>query len=460
MLDPNTRYQLFDDLLRRFGAALRGTQLYSREHPIVMRNLEALEVSLRLLHASEPAVVVGLLGDELIVGDQPMSKTSASMGELIRKLKAMGVERVTFARGVTVDELHAFVAKFGDLEKRVATGMPEDVATELDSENIHVGRVTMNERAPEEQSDVASIRKMYAEAVSVASMVWESARSDEHPDPSSAHTMIEGLAQAVIHNRPALLALTALKEYDNYTFTHMVNVSILTMAQARGLGIDGPLLREFGLAALMHDIGKVKTPSEILNKPDKLTAEEFAIMKRHTIDGAEILRSTTDIPALAPVVAFEHHLRVDGTGYPEGVVRPTLNLATMLCGIADVYDAMRSQRGYQQAFPSERILTVLQRNDGSQFDQHLVRRFVQLVGIYPVGNLARLNTGEIAVVLRVHAPDPFRPKVRILVAADGSRLELPRDVNLWEAEPDADRASSVVQPLDPVDFGIDPLAFV
>src|SRR5256885_11952698 len=108
----------------------------------------------------------------------------------------------------------------------------------------------------------------------------------------------------------------------------MVNVSILTMAQARALGIEGPLLREFGMAALMHDIGKVRTPAEILNKPDKLTVEEFAIMKRHTIEGAEILRTTTDIPPLAPVVAFEHHLRLDGTRYPQGVNRWTLNLAT------------------------------------------------------------------------------------------------------------------------------------
>src|SRR5712691_1791640 len=256
------------------------------------------------------------------------------------------------------------------------------------------------------------------------------------------------------------MALTALKDYDNYTFTHMVNVSILTMAQARGLGIEGPLLREFGMAALMHDIGKVKTPSDILNKPDKLTEEEFGIMKRHTIDGAEILRSTADIPPLSPVVAFEHHLRLDGTGYPDGVNRPQLNLATMLCGIADVYDAMRSQRNYQQAFPSERILKVLQRNDGSQFDKHLVRRFVQLLGIYPVGNLVRLNTDEIAVVLRVHAPDPYRPKVKVLFAPDGSRLELPRDINLWEAEGESEQPSSVIAPLNPADYGIDPLAFV
>jgi hypothetical protein len=132
----------------------------------------------------------------------------------------------------------------------------------------------------------------------------------------------------------------------------------------------------------------------------------------------------------------------------------------MLCGIADVYDAMRSQRKYQQASPSDRILTVLQRNDGSQFDQNLVRRFVQLLGIYPVGNLVKLDSDEIAIVLQVHAPDPYRPKVKVLFAADGSRLELPRDVNLWEGEAGSRRGSSVVAPLNPADYGIDPLTFI
>ena len=107
------------------------------------------------------------------------------------------------------------------------------------------------------------------------------------------------------------------------------------------------------------------------------------------------------------------------------MTRPSLNLGTMLCSIADVYDAMRSQRNYQQAFPTDRILAVLKRNDGKQFDQHLVRRFVQLLGIYPAGNLVRLNTGEIAVVLKVYAPDPYRPQVRVLIDRDGTRLELP-----------------------------------
>jgi putative nucleotidyltransferase with HDIG domain len=232
------------------------------------------------------------------------------------------------------------------------------------------------------------------------------------------------------------------------------------MGQARGLGLDGPLLREFGLAALMHDIGKVRTPIDILNSADKLTAAEYNIMKRHTIDGAEILRQTPEVPALAPVVAFEHHLRLDGSGYPAGVARTSLNVGTMLCSIADVYDAMRSQRRYQQAFPTERILEVLKRNDGQHFDQHLVRRFVQLIGIYPVGTIVRLDTGEVGVVQQVYAPDPYRPHVRVLIGRDGMRLDRPYDINLWEASDDLPQPKSIVAPLDPANYQFDPLALI
>jgi len=240
----------------------------------------------------------------------------------------------------------------------------------------------------------------------------------------------------------------------------MVNVSVLTMAQAHSLGIDGPALRQFGMAGLMHDIGKIRTPGEILLKPDRLTDEEMGIMKRHPVDGAEMLRLQIELPPLSAVVAFEHHLRLDGTGYPEGVSSPSLNLATQLCSIADVYDAMRAQRVYQKAFPTDRILAVLRQNDGTRFDQRLVRRFSQLMGVYPVGNLVRLDNGMLAVVLRIHAPDPARPAVRVIAGPDNAVLANPYDVALWIDEGPAGPTPRIVTPVAPADVGIDPLRYL
>jgi putative nucleotidyltransferase with HDIG domain len=449
------RGQQADEMLRRFAAALRSAQLYSRGHPIIGRNLESLAAACQVLHSVQPTIVVGLVADEVIVDDVPIVKSDAT-SPLVRRMQQTGVERVTIDHGVTMEEMTKFLDSFALLDSRDADN---PAASFPQLTHIRVGRISVTQNADNSLTDMATIRRLYSDAVSVASSVWDSAQTEGKPDATMARSMVDGLAHAVAQNRTALLALTALKEYDNYTFTHMVNVSILTMGQARGLGVEGSLLRELGLAALMHDIGKVRTPIDILNNPGKLTDAEFTIMKRHTVDGAEILRQTPDVPTLAPIVAFEHHLRADGTGYP-GVQRASLNVGTMLCSIADVYDAMRSQRGYQQSFPTDRILEVLKKNDGQQFDRHLVRRFVQLIGIYPAGNVVRLNTGEIAVVLKVYARDPYRPQVRVLIDRNGERIERARDLNLWETVEDPARPSSVVAPVDPSDFQLDPLAIM
>jgi putative nucleotidyltransferase with HDIG domain len=447
---PRTR--LSEELVRRLAAALRSTQLYAANHPLLVRNVTALADTLATVHATTASIAIGIVGDELVVGGSPVPRAAENLGELMRRLQQSGIERIVIDRGVEAAELTQLVQAVGRPDSKTSAAALARLP------HIRVGRLQVEQRIEHAFGDVATFRRLYDDAVSVAGSLWDGAKAEGAPDADAARSMVDSLAQAVAQNRTALMALTALKNYDNYTFTHMVNVSILTMGQARGLGVDGPLLREFGLAALMHDIGKVKTPSEILNKPEKLTEHEFEILKRHTVEGAEILRRTPEIPTLAPVVAFEHHLRADGTGYPNSVTRPTLNLGTVLCGIADVYDAMRSQRIYQEAFPTDRILAVLQRNDGAQFDQHLVRRFAQLVGIFPAGNLVRLDSGDIAVVIKTYAPDPYRPQVRIVATQDGTMLERPYYVNLWEAA--EGYPQSVKAPLDPAKYGVDPLAFL
>jgi len=452
-MPPASRAQLAEELLRRLAASLRSGQLYSKGHPLIARNLDGFGRAIEALHDLSPTVVIGIVDEEVIVDDLPIGG-GGTLAPLVRRLRQIGIERIAIDRGVEPGEIAA-LAEF------VASSAPEEQSADSFPQlpHIRVGRVTLGERVDGGTADMAAFRRLYADAVQSAESLWDSARTEQKPDATIGRSTVDGLAQAVSQNRNALMALTALREYDNYTFTHMVNVSILTMAQARSLGVDGPLLREFGLAALMHDIGKVKTPLAILTKPAALTPEEFAIMSRHTIDGAEILRATPDVPALAPIVAFEHHLRTDGSGYP-AITRSSLNLGTMLCSIADVYDAMRSQRRYQRSFPTERILEVMRRKDGSEFDQHLVRRFAQLVGVYPVGNLVKLSTDEIAVVLNTHAPDPYRPHVRIVIDRHGARVTQPIDVHIWDVKDEGAMAPTIVGPVDPAEVGIDPLTLL
>lgn len=461
------RQALVDELLRRFGAALRGAQLYAPGHPLVLRNVSAFaDVAGRLLEEL-PTLTIALVQDEVIVGDTPAPRGASTLGDLLTKLAARGIERISIDQGVSGQELSSLVQA---LRRRLEVPVDRDGAEALGPDgrpfvwpelpHVRVGLVRVEERVETSLADMETIRRLYTEAATAAEGVWDTAAREGQVDSDEVRGVVQDLAQAVTQNPNALTALTTLRSSDKYTFTHMVNVSILTMAQARGLGVDGALLREFGVAGLMHDIGKVRTPQAILTKPDRLDDREMAVMRRHPLDGAAILRRTANITPLAPIVAFEHHLRCSGRGYPVGVRRPSLNLATTLTSIADVYDAMRSKRPYQIAHPTERILAVLKANDGSEFDVDLVRRFVQLMGIYPVGTMVRLNTGAVAVVLRAYPPDPHRPRVRVVLDSMGRRMEVPFDIDLWDTDPSPERPSAISGPAEPPDGAFDPLTMM
>nr|MBA3640875.1 hypothetical protein [Acidobacteriota bacterium] len=173
--------------------------------------------------------------------------------------------------------------------------------------------------------------------------------------------------------------------------------------------------------------------------------------------GAHILRRTPEMPALAPVVAFEHHLRQDLSGYPEKVGHRDLNLCTQIVSIADVYDALRSNRIYREGLPSERIRAIMTQKDSPAFNTKLLRRFINLMGLFPVGTLVRLESDEVAVVTHEHPSDPFRPRVKVLLDKGGAALEAPEIVDTWQFD---SRKRGVVEAVNPDTVGVDPLAFL
>src|SRR5256712_10206758 len=240
----------------------------------------------------------------------------------------------------------------------------------------------------------------------------------------------------------------------------MEKVGGVGMGQEGGLNIEGTLLREFGFAALMPEIGKGHTPLDVLNKPDKLTKDEFDVMKRHVVDGAHILRRTPEMPALAPIVAFEHHLKQDLSGYPEKIGSRKLNLCTMIVSIADVFDALRSNRPYRQSLATARIRAIMGEQENPAFNQVLLKRFVNLMGLFPVGNLVRLSTDELAVVTAEHPTDPFRPQVKIIMDANGAMIEEPILANTWERDSHGEHPRAVVEAVDPEAGDIDPLKYL
>ena len=445
-----------EELVRRLATALRGTELYSPTHPLVQRGIDGLAAAASEALKAAPSVVIGFVGDEVIVDTTRLPRGTAALVGFARDLREREIEKVTLSRGLTGEELRGFIEFLADRQSR------GPIANRLAANGIqHValGKVVVEESS-DNQVGIAAARRLYSTAVETAESLWQAAKAGDQPDPAAARKIVDGLAKMVAQDRTSLMALTALKKYDNYTFTHMVNVSALAMAQARALNIQGPLLREFGFAALMHDIGKVNTPLEVLNKPDKLTKDEFEIMKRHVVDGAHILRRTPEMPALAPIVAFEHHLKQDLSGYPEKIGSRQLNLCTMIVSIADVFDALRSTRPYRKGLATDRIRNIMGEQGNPAFNQPLLKRFVNLMGLFPVGNLVRLNTDELAVVSAEHPTDPFRPQVKILTDKTGARLEAPLLVNTWERDGRGEHLRAVVEAVDPEPLAIDPLTYL
>ena len=447
--------QQHEDLVRRLAAAARGASLYSPKHPLVQRSIEELvAVCGRVLQGSGQ-IVIGFLGSEIVVNNARLPRSSAALNSFARYLIEREIEKVTIRKGVKSDEFRALIL---ELAAKSGTASLEQRFSRHNIRHISIGQIVPDNTTA--TLGIAAARKLYQTAVGTAETLWAAAKAGDKPDPSAARSLIQSLSKLVHTDQTSVLSLTALKKYDNYTFTHMVNVSILTMAQARSLNLAPSLVREFGVAALMHDIGKVNTPLEILNKPDTLTREEFAVMKRHVIDGAHILRVTPEMPNLATIVAFEHHLRVDLTGYPENVTPRKLNLCTLVVSIADVYDALRCTRTYREGLPSERVRAIMNQQAGTAFNNTLLRRFVNLVGLFPVATFVRLNTDEIGVVTHEHPGDPFRPQVKLVLDARGQRFEQPILANTWQRDAHGEYPRAIVEAVDGAALGLDPLALL
>jgi len=443
-----------DELVRRLAAGLRSAELYAPQHPLVERSVAALASACSAHLQDGATVIVGFIGDDVVVNDTRLGKGSASLTGFVRGLRDREIEKITFHRGVTAEDIRMFLQVLADRSARRAV---DERLAARGVQRIVIGRLAIEE-TPQEDVGIAAAKRVYATAVDDAHTIWDQAQAGDKPDPNTARKIIESLANIVTQDRTSLMALTALKKYDNYTFTHMVNVASLAMAQARALNLEGPMLREFGFAALMHDIGKVNTPQEVLNKPGKLTAEEFKMMKQHVVDGAHILRRTPEMPALAPIVAFEHHLKQDLSGYPENIGHRELNLCTMIVSIADVFDALRSNRPYREGLATTRIKSIMGEKDNPAFNQVLLRRFVNLMGMFPIGTLVRLNTEEMGIVTAEHPEDPFRPQVKILFNEAGERIEEPFLANTWERDARGEFPRAVVESVDPDGVELDPLA--
>lgn len=239
------------------------------------------------------------------------------------------------------------------------------------------------------------------------------------------HTVNE-CVQSVIRHPDALLWMSKMRDENEYTAEHCLNVCILAIAFGRHLGMEESELQNLGMCGLLHDVGKMKIPPEILNKPDRLTVDEMRIMMAHTVHGRNLLLSSSGIYTGAIDVALSHHERIDGKGYPRQLSGNSISRFSKIIAIVDAYDAMTADRCYQTARTSTEAIKIIYKDRGTHFDEQLALKFLQMVGLYPAGSIVELYSGEVGMV--IESNPRYRHLPRIVMLRDKDKQPLPKEV--------------------------------
>lgn len=288
------------------------------------------------------------------------------------------------------------------------------------------------------------------EARSVVRDVMRDVRLGRSVDGHGVNRVVDSMVDSIFRNRDALCSLTRIKDYDEYTFVHSINVCVLCLTMGRHLGMSRRELQDLGVGALLHDVGKMRLPAAILNKPGKLTAEEFGLVKNHPAFGVELLEKTHEISDTSRNVVARHHERYDGSGYPSGLGGHAIGRAGQIAAIADVYDAITSDRCYSRGLPPFEGVRKIYEWGKKTFDPSYVERFIKCLGIYPVGTVVELESGEIGIVTETNGENLLRPRVLLVYRKAQVPYRSPVEVDLADpaALGDALRRS-IVRPLDP-----------
>jgi putative nucleotidyltransferase with HDIG domain len=283
-----------------------------------------------------------------------------------------------------------------------------------------------------QREESAAAKRIMGDAADVVDGLLHDVRLGKQMEPSKARPLVKAMHASVLRNPGALLSLTRIKEADTYTFQHSVSICALLVSFTHSLGMDAATVEEAGLGGLLHDIGKMKIPNEILNKPGKLTNEEFGIMKSHASLSRDLLLGVPGISEMVIQIAGEHHEKMDGGGYPRGIAGDAISQIGRMTAVVDVYDALTSNRVYHKGMEPTEVLKKLLEWSGTHLDGNLVQQFIRALGIYPVGSLVRLSGGRLAVVVE-QCEDLLRPVVRVVFdTARKLRLQ-PRDLHLAHA---------------------------
>ena len=458
-MSPRTNPELFIDartLLHHLQVARMRIRFLPPQHPSVQQIVVEIHEVLRGILGRVKALVLVLHGGEFFVNEARLARESLLYDGMRSALEALGIHSLRFQRGITPEELTGFFATcFG--ARMIHPGMKTASEALAGFPHVTVNQDTVNTRLSKHAGPFSErleyAREGYQQAVRAVVEAYYDTKQRRRLNTELVQRIVLSLQEGLNTYPDLYLAMSQMRDISEYTFFHSVNVAIVSMLLGKRIGLSPSQVNRLGVAAMLHDVGKAQIPLDILDKPAGLDPAERDIMQRHPVESLRILSEQKEVHPSAVAVALQHHVRFDCSGYPDFKGFGELHFFSHIASIADVYDALRSNRTYKPAMLPDRAMEIMLEGLGRQYHPILLKAFFQMVGYYPVGSLVELDTGEYAVVHKSNPRAPLRPTVKLLTPLPDAGVTF-RVMDLNHPAESGYHARTIVRALDPVTSGI------
>lgn len=452
-------------LLTSLFSTLGALKLYPVENQTVQQALAELQALVQSVLDVDGTAEVRVVGEFFFLNETRLRldlSNFATFGAFAKALNTHGIGAVEIVQGVQPAEWAPFLSMllrppveedpYGGFSERFASAPVEFISVRAATE--------VNEPKEDSEETLTAAKRTYAQSVKVAQEVMGDMRLGKAVNVRKVKRAVQGIVDQVLSNESSMVTMTTLRDFDEYTFTHSVNVSIFSVIIGQRLGLDRIQLYELGLGALFHDVGKQRIAAEIINKPGSLTDEEWHELQEHPTEGLLLLfgmHGFADVPYRQMLMAYEHHMKLDLTGYPKNKREREPSLFSRIVSVADAFDAGTSVRSYQyEPWPPDAVLQEMRDNPRRGFDPLLVKVLITATGVYPVGTLVILDSHELAIVSEVNKDPDFlhRPKVRVISDPVGLPLDKPKTIDLAQNGPSGAPIHQIIKTSDPQKYGI------
>ena len=456
---------------RNFIMALYGTlrtiRMYPVENPVVQKAIEEVTAITEELRGSEGELEFRIAGEFIFVNSTRLRldlDNYTTFSYLLSTCRASGVGVIRVHAKPAPRDWTVFLSFLLNPQGETPVDRLDVLLRRLESTGITAFELSPPVESEDDEKTRSQVKeaakRTYSQSVSATKDVMNSVRMGQSPNIKKVKRVVQGIVDSILSDEASLVGLTTIRDYDDYTFTHSVNVCIFSVALGRRLGLTRLQLYDIGLSALFHDIGKSRVPVEVLNKPDLLSDEEWRQIASHPWLGVLALfqlKEQQEFPYRAMMVAYEHHMKRDVTGYPRSLRTKAVGFYSMIIAVADGFDAATSRRAYQsEPMSPAAVLAEMRDNPRRGMDPVIVKAFVNLLGIYPVGTFVVCDTFELAIVHAVNPNPEMLSRPMVLVVSDAlGNVKHPGDiVDLAETDESGHFRRTIIKTAAPERYGI------